>query len=596
VKPQLLYGLETEYGFSQFSERGEALDRDLGAKRLLSLARSAVECLPDLAGQGVFLGNGGRLYVDAGHHPELCTPECSDPWQLVRYVRAGEILLTQLARALDEREPGLSTLLFRSNVDYDSLATWGCHESYQYSARQEAMATELIPHLVSRIVYTGAGGLDPRSPGISFMLSPRVAHLSRVISDSSTGDRGIFHTKDEMLAAGGHHRLHILVGESLCGELGTFLKVGATALVVRLIEAGVCHGEQMRLSGPLASMRSLAADPACKRRVHLKSRRRLTAIEIQRHYLEKAEAQLGQDFMPSWAEEVCRIWRGVLDRLEGWCEGDGAATSTIDAALPRSAAEQAAPVVSSSLDWAIKHRLFLSQIRRRGFDEARLARLNALAHDLSRIVVAEDELDRRRQRDRLMREPVRGDRALRDRFARHVRRARATRSLSSLLGDVHLGRAMILAMTPALIRHQVTFEELRRFVQLRAELCEIDARFGQLGEQGIFESLRRAGVLDEAIPGIGDVKHAVTEPPPTGRAHLRGAQIRSHAGSSRHTASWSGIHDHERDRVYDLSDPFGHGAHWRGEDVLGEGFEAAGRDNSLRARLARLRRDSDVPF
>jgi proteasome accessory factor A len=224
VDARFLHGLETEYSFTQFAEGGEVLDRRAGLHGLFLMARKRLESLPDASSSGLFLGNGSRFYLDAGNHPELCTPECTDPWQLVRYLKAGEASLMDLAKELDKPQLGVKlmrTAFFRSNVDYFTRATWGCHESYQYRSRASAMSHELVPHLVSRIVYTGAGGFDDRSPGLEFLVSPRVAHLERVSSDDSTAARGIFHTKDEPLSRGGWHRLHVLCGESLCGEGGS---------------------------------------------------------------------------------------------------------------------------------------------------------------------------------------------------------------------------------------------------------------------------------------------------------------------------------------------------------------------------------------
>ena len=84
-------------------------------------------------------------------------------------------------------------------------------------------SSRLVPHLASRLVYTGAGGFNSRSPGLEFTLSPRVAHLVANVSDSSTRSRGLFHTKDESLSPDGYHRLHVLSSESLCSELAIWL-------------------------------------------------------------------------------------------------------------------------------------------------------------------------------------------------------------------------------------------------------------------------------------------------------------------------------------------------------------------------------------
>jgi len=51
------------------------------------------------AGNGGFLFNGGRVYIDMGHM-EYCTPECATALDVVRYDRAGDLLLQEAVRAL----------------------------------------------------------------------------------------------------------------------------------------------------------------------------------------------------------------------------------------------------------------------------------------------------------------------------------------------------------------------------------------------------------------------------------------------------------------------------------------------------------------
>jgi proteasome accessory factor A len=172
------------------------------------------------------------MYVDCGLHPEICTPECANPWDAVRYIQAGHRTLAGLAAAIESAStPGTEILCFRGNVDYSGTqATWGCHESYLHRIPLDALQPQVIPHLVTRLIYTGAGGFNPLSNGLEFTLSPRVAHIELVVSRSSTNERGIWHTKSESLCSG-YSRLHVLCGESLCSETATFLKIGATALM-----------------------------------------------------------------------------------------------------------------------------------------------------------------------------------------------------------------------------------------------------------------------------------------------------------------------------------------------------------------------------
>ena len=342
----MLLGIETEYALSASGDVSAWNNRERLAAALLDLARKQIPNLPDWNAPGIYLQNASRLYIDCGAHPELSTPECTSPADVVRYALAGERILVELMADFGKRHPGATVSLTRCNVDYSgSQNTWGCHESYLHRSQTAHVEAQIVPHLVTRLVYTGAGGFDNRCARPRFLLSPRVTHLQRPVSNESTHERGIFHTKNEPLCSGGYRRLHILCGESLCSQLASYLKVGTTALIVRLIDAGVCGGDGLTFMDPVKAMRRFAADPSCRRKATLESRRRVTAIDVQRHYLENVEAQLGASFLPPWAYEVCRVWRAVLDRLEKDPES-----------------------LSTTLDWCIKLALFRDWARGRGVD------------------------------------------------------------------------------------------------------------------------------------------------------------------------------------------------------------------------------------
>jgi len=507
-----LFGIETEYAFTHFAPDGKALKRQAGLERMLMLVTKRLKCLRDSAAPGFYLCNGSRFYIDVGHHPEMSTPECLDPWEAVLYILAGERILAALADELESELPRSKASVYRCNVDYITKQTWGCHESYLHRTTTKALAEEIIPHLVSRLIYTGAGGFDSHSSGLQFTLSPRVPHLGRQISGNSTSDRGIFHTKDEPLCSSGYHRLHILCGESQCSQLGTFLKIGATALVVSMIEAGVCRGHEVALQAPLVAMRRFSTDPSCTRKEALRDGRKLRALEIQRHYLEAAEAHVSQDFMPPWAGELCAEWRRMLDLLEGGPEGGEGAVSTV-------------------LDWGIKLTLFMEHTRKRGLQWDELSRWTPLVEPIAA------SFGRREPRP----------------APRHANEAIVERDLSE---DQ-------MRLFPRVESRKPGSEELRSFLDLRAELFELDTRFGELGSGGIFFALDEAGVLDHRLQGLGNVEEAMQQPPARGRAHERGQAVLRHCGEpERYTAAWQAIADHQLQRSFDLSDPFGRNPSW----------------------------------
>jgi proteasome accessory factor A len=341
-----LFGLETEYAYVGKLNDG-AGDEECTDDGQLFL-RKAVSLLPHLPGErsDLFLANGSRLYIDCGGHPELATAECTNPWQAVRYCLAGDQIMRQVASRLDDGpSPLIEGWLSKCNVDYSGAkTTWGCHHSFLYRCGQADLFKQLIPHLASRIVYSGAGGWNPFNDGLQFTLSPRSLHLKMAISDDGTHDRGILNKRDESLSSDGNERLHLQCGDSLESQTAIFLTMGTTALIVALTHAGIESGADVALADPLAAMRRSAFDPTCRATAPTVRGDTLSAVAIQRHYLGVAQQYAGEPFMPRWTTHVCGLWRTILDRL--------------DAGAPWS--------VSDTLDWAIKYALYDRMLRRTG--------------------------------------------------------------------------------------------------------------------------------------------------------------------------------------------------------------------------------------
>lgn len=509
-----LLGLESEYALTTRDRDGRSLDRENGVFFLIELARAHLPHLSGVAAMDLFLGNGSRLYVDSGLHPEFCTPECANPWDVVRYTRAGEKILEELMDRMTEDPEIADAALFKCNVDYSGTgSTWGCHESYLHRTDPHLLSAEVIPHLVSRVIYTGAGGFRVNSKSLEFSLSPRVSHLVREVSESSTHDRGIFHTKDESLSSSGYHRLHILCGENICSNLGSWLKVGTTAVVVAMIDAGLRPGHAVCLQAPLVAMRTFAGNPQCDANVPLANGNTLTARKIQQHYLELAEAHLHESWMPPWAPEVCRQWRAMLDRLA-----------------------QAPQSVATCLDWAIKWVMFQNWMNGKGFSWETVP---DWSHVLERL---NSELGKTPFRDKSL-------------------------SIEFVLGSQSPIRTEVKQLSQYLQNRGMSWDQLRPFIQLRSTLFEIDTRFGQIGSKGIFSMMDHQGVLDHAVPGVDNIEHAMVNPPAVGRGKIRGECVQRLSGNNgRYICNWDRILDVERKQSLDLADPFVLHENWRQMD------------------------------
>lgn len=503
MKPRLM-GIETEYAVADLGSQYRRVFRPRFLRWILERARARWPSIPDAHSSGVYLGNGSRFYIDCGMHPEMSTPECANPWDAVRYVRAGERLIEELLAELRRSDPEFAEVAaFRSNVDYSgTLATWGCHESYLHQAAPEDLPDQVIPHLVTRIIYSGAGGFDSRSRQVRPVMSPRAFHFERAMSHSSTSARGIYHTKDEPLSRGGYHRFHVLCGESLCSDLAAWLKVGTTALVVAMVEAGLRPGEGWRLRYPVQSFHILSrcCDPGVT--LFLDNHRPTTALEVQMRCLELAEDYADAPWMPDWAGDVCREWRRVLDAL-------GRAPESLDLAL----------------DWRIKRVLFDRHCERRRFEPDDIKVLNRivmqLAEDLSGCGVS-------------MKIPL-------------------SQTVSESQGPVAIAVHRTKRFAEA---RGADWGRVLDFLKLQEELLEIDNRFAQLGEAGIFGAMDRAGLLAHRVPGVDRIEEAMTEPPKGSRAFVRGRSVRhlSNRGEDA-LCDWRTLWNLRKGQMLDLSNP-----------------------------------------
>jgi proteasome accessory factor A len=122
-------------------------------------------------------------------------------------------------------------------------------------------------------------------------------------------------------------RLQLGFGDSNAAQRAEYLKIATTALVLDLAEAGELEAGKLkaarrprapRLRRPLAAFHALAADPTLEQTVELSDGTRLTAVELQRYYLERAEDWLVRAPAVSLeARQVVKLWRQVLGALEG---------------------------------------------------------------------------------------------------------------------------------------------------------------------------------------------------------------------------------------------------------------------------------------
>ena len=451
---ETLMGVETEYAFTPFGTGNVVLNRTDYSRRLVSLAAQHYPLLRGRDGYDCFLANGSRLYVDSGLgliNVEYASAECTKPEELVAQVRAGDRILASLARELEQNHRELrNAFISKCNLDY-SGHTSGSHENFLHTSSHKKLAPQLIPHLVSRIIYTGGAGFDDSARHIDFMLSPRVRFLERVKSAGAQENRAIFTTKQEPLSRSRYRRLHLLCGEGVRYDMAEYLRFGVTALLIRLVDSGVRLADGIELE-PLRAINIVARDISCKKTIGSVNGVPATAIDVQRHYLSQVRTHVGRPYLPDWADTLCERWQATLDMLE---------TDVMQ--------------LCGILDWPTKLSLYRSFVEQRGCDWQRLTH----AAGNSRQTI-------------------------------------------------------------------------------REELFELDVRFGDISEEGLFASLARDTRPGNRLVSERAIDDAMRIPPQGTRAKLRGEWVeRLSQERAQKQCGWEFIHDDNENLSLLFDDPFG---------------------------------------
>ncbi len=317
----------------------------------------------------VFLRNGARLYLDVGSHPEYCTPECDNVVDLVAHDKAGERILEGLLVDAERRlrEEGIAgdIYLFKNNTD-SAGNSYGCHENYSVGRHGEfsRLADILIPFLVTRQIICGAGKVLQTPRGAVYCVSQRAEHIWEGVSSATTRSRPIINTRDEPHAdAERFRRLHVIVGDSNMSETTMLLKVGATDLVLRMVEAGTVMPD-LTLENPIRAIRDVSHDMTSRSRVRLANGHEMSALEIQNEYLTRARDFTDRNGLDPISSRVLEMWERALGAIES---GD----------LDKIARE---------IDWAAKYQL-IERYRARHdlpLSAPRIAQLDLAYHDVHR--------------------------------------------------------------------------------------------------------------------------------------------------------------------------------------------------------------------
>jgi proteasome accessory factor A len=184
------------------------------------------------------------------------------------------------------------------------------------------------------------------------------------VSSATTRSRPIINTRDEPHAdAERYRRLHVIVGDSNMSEYATFLKVGATSILLRMLEDPSFVLRDMTLENPIRAIREISHDLTGKRTVRLANGREASALDIQREYLGRAQKYADTKGLAPLEMRALEMWEHCLDGLEH---------------DPYS--------LDRECDWVIKHKLIESYCAKHDLplSHPRVSLIDLQYHDINR--------------------------------------------------------------------------------------------------------------------------------------------------------------------------------------------------------------------
>lgn len=321
---------------------------------------------PDALSINKVLPNGARYYLDHAH-PEYSTPECANVRDLVCYEKAGDRILEQSRITAEQAlTGGQQILLYKNNSDYKGNS-YGYHENYLLNRHTpfRLIVEQFTPFIVSRQIFCGAGkvGCENGTEPAIYQLSQRADFFETEVGLDTMVKRPLINTRDEPHASREkYRRLHVIVGDANMSEYALYLKLGATALVLGMIEDEFLP-RTFTLRHPVATLKAVSRDLTCRQPVELDDGSTISPIALQWEYWASAERYYAAGFVEPWGLDILRKWEYVLCHLE-----------------------QDPLSLARELDWVIKWRLLTSYMNRHGcdWDSAQVTMLDLQYHDIRR--------------------------------------------------------------------------------------------------------------------------------------------------------------------------------------------------------------------
>lgn len=268
--------------------------------------------------------NGGSVYIDLDHL-ELCLPEVTSAFDHVAAWHAMlRVAQRALARANRDRAPDAQIQALVNNSDGWGNSYGGHLNILLGRPAWEGLMRRRLHHLAflasyqaSALLFTGQGkvGSENDREAVPYQLSQRADFIETLLGPQTTFFRPLINTRDEPHSD--HARLHLISFDTTLAETACLLRVGVTQLMLALIEADQVN-PALALDDPVAALQRWSHDPALEAKALLANGGEVTAVELQRRFLEEAVAGLARgdfDGTVPRAGEIISIWQETLDQL-----------------------------------------------------------------------------------------------------------------------------------------------------------------------------------------------------------------------------------------------------------------------------------------
>ncbi|MCW3134721.1 MAG: proteasome accessory factor PafA2 family protein [Methanophagales archaeon] len=271
-----------------------------------------------------FLRNGSRIYICTGGHLEIATPECRNAFEVLKYDKAAELYMQIGVEKANERyrkklrKRGNDTTYiqcWKANVEIDKRYSRGTHESYLVERRKfVGKENLLIPFLVLRKIFFGAGGFIAEKEGLKYVISPKAMVSKRVLTESPS-QWPILSTRDEPLSTKDKYRVHITSGEGVRSEVTRLLNNALTSYVLDAIETGkLSHVDD--IWNPLQTFKDISTNTEGDWRIKLTNGRTELAIDyLEAGYLAVIEELFEERETSYWDKYVLDTFKRLCDKF-----------------------------------------------------------------------------------------------------------------------------------------------------------------------------------------------------------------------------------------------------------------------------------------